>query len=77
MLLLLNFERVFGEISFVNNLFTLILRSLVENGGLTVELITNKLVCFSSNGVVVFVDVHTSVTMKKSCLLQLVYLVVI
>jgi hypothetical protein len=77
MLLLLNFEKVFGEISFVNNLFTLILRSLVEYGGLTVEQITNKLVCFNSNGVVVFVGVHTGVTMKKSCLLQLVYLVVI
>ncbi len=77
MLLLLNFEKAFGEISSVNNLFTLILRSLVEYGGLTVEQITNKLVCFNSNGVVVFVGVHTGVTMKKSCLLQLVYLVVI
>jgi hypothetical protein len=77
MLLLLNLERVFGKISFVNNLITLILKSLVEYGGLTIEEITNKLDYFGLDGVVVFIDVHTIVIMKKSCILQLVYLVVI
>jgi hypothetical protein len=76
-LLLLNLEKVFGGISFVNNLSRFILKPLVEYGGVTVEQITNKLVCFGSNGVVMFTSVHTSVTMRKSCLLQLVFQVVI
>jgi hypothetical protein len=77
MQLLLNLERVLGGISFVNNLIKLILKSLVEYGGLTIEQITNKLVCFGLDGVVIFISVHTDITMRKSCLLQLVYLVVI
>jgi hypothetical protein len=42
MILLLNLEKVLNE-GFVNNLITLIVRSLVEYGGLTIEQTTNKL----------------------------------
>jgi hypothetical protein len=76
-MLLLNLERVLGGISFVNNLITLILKSLVDYGGITIEQITNKLDYFGFDGVVMFIDVHTNVIMRKSCMLQLVYLVVI
>ncbi len=60
MFLLLNLEKVFSEGS-VNNLTTLILRSLVECGGLTIEETANKLVCFDSDGVAMFIDLHTNV----------------
>jgi hypothetical protein len=75
MLLLLNLEMVFGGGS-TNNLITLILRSLVEYGGLIVEHITSKLVCFGSDGVVVFIGVHTGVsTQLKSNFAHLLTLV--
>jgi hypothetical protein len=60
MLLLLNLEKVFGRGS-TNNLIVVILRSLVEYGGLIIEQIASKLVYFCLNGVVVFIGVHTSV----------------
>jgi len=61
MLLLLDLERVFGGGS-TNNLITLILMSLVEYGDLIVEHIASKLVCFSLDGVVVFIGVHIGVS---------------
>ncbi len=76
MFLLLNLEKVFSE-GFANNLTTLILKSLVEYGGLTIEHIANKLVCFDSNGVAMFIDLHTNVViflkLKFACLLTLVH----
>jgi hypothetical protein len=60
MVLLLNFEKVFSEGS-ANNLTTLNLRSLVEYGCLTIKQIANKLVCFDSDGVTMFINLHTNV----------------
>ncbi len=60
MVLLLNLEKVLSE-GFANNLTTLILRYLVEYGGWTIEQTTNKLVCFDSDGVAMFIDMHTNV----------------
>jgi hypothetical protein len=57
---LLNLEKVLGE-GFANNLITLILKHLVEYGGWTIEQTTNKLVCFDSDGVAMFIDMHTNV----------------
>ncbi len=50
MLLLLNLERVIGGINFVDNLTTLILRSLVEYVGLIVEQIPTNLFFFVQMG---------------------------
>jgi hypothetical protein len=58
--LLLNLERVVGG-GFSNNFTLLILRSLKEYGGMIVEQIASKVVCFGSNGVLVFIGVHMSV----------------
>jgi hypothetical protein len=60
MFLLLNLEKVFSE-GFANNLTTLILRFLVEYGGLTIEQTTNKLVCFDLDGIAMFIDLHNNV----------------
>jgi hypothetical protein len=60
MFLLLNLEKVLSEAS-ANNLTTLILRSSVEYGGLTIEQIANKLVCFDLNGVAMFIDLHANI----------------
>ncbi len=57
--LLLNLEKVFiGGIT--NNLTQLILRSLMEHGGLTTEHVS-KFTCFGSDKVVVFTSIHTGV----------------
>lgn len=58
--LLLNLERVVGG-GFAYNLIALILRPLMEYGSLIVEYIVNKVVCFYSNGIVMFTNMHTSV----------------
>jgi hypothetical protein len=57
---MLNIERVLSG-GFSNNLTLLILRSLEEYGGLIVEQIANKVVCFGSNGVLVFIGDHMGV----------------
>ncbi len=60
-----------------NNLTNVILRSLMVNGGLTMEEISNKLIPFGSNGVVVFIGAHNGVTTQIakrqpfSCLLSI------
>ncbi len=46
---------------YAENLITFILKSFVEYGGLTIEQIAIKLICFGLNGVVVFTDIHISV----------------
>jgi hypothetical protein len=60
MSLLLNLERVIGK-GFAYNFTTLILRSLMEYGSSIVEYIVSKVVCFGSNGVVMFTNMHTIV----------------
>jgi hypothetical protein len=60
MTLLLNLERVVGG-GFAYNLITLILRYLMEYGSSIVEYIVSKVVCFGSNGIVMFTNMHTSV----------------
>jgi hypothetical protein len=63
---LLNLERVIGGNS-SNNFTLLILKSLDEYGGMIVEQIVSKVVCFGSNGVLVFIGVHIGVaTQLKS-----------
>jgi len=59
-LLLLNFEWVVGG-GFPNNLTLLILKFLKEYEGLRVEQIASKVVCFGSNDVSVFTNVHMGV----------------
>jgi hypothetical protein len=44
-----------------NNLTLLILKSLEEYGGLTIEQIASKVVCFGLDGVLVFINVHMGV----------------
>ncbi len=63
MLSLLNLERVVGG-GFLNNFTLLILKSLDEYGGMIVEQIANKVVCFSLNGVLVFIGVHIGVIIQ-------------
>jgi hypothetical protein len=53
-------ERLFGGDN-VDNLTNVILKSLMVNGGLTMEEINNKLISFGFNGVVVFTCVHNGV----------------
>ncbi len=60
MFLLLNLEKVFNE-GFENNLITLILRFLVEYGGLPTKKIANKVVCSYLDGIAVFINPHTNV----------------
>jgi hypothetical protein len=60
MSLLLNLERLFCK-GYAKNLIALILKSFVEYGGLTIEQIAIKLICFGLNGVVVFTDIHIGV----------------
>lgn len=55
--LFLNLKKVDGG-GFSNNLTLLILRSLEEYGGLTVEWIANKVVCFGSNGISMYCCPH-------------------
>ncbi len=62
--MLLNLERVVGG-GFAYNLTTLILRSLMEYGSSIVEYIVSKVVCFGSNGVVMFTNMHTSVATQS------------
>jgi hypothetical protein len=63
---LLNLERVVGGGS-SNNFTLLSLIYLEECGGMIIEQIANKVVCFGSNGVLVYIGVHTSVaTQLKS-----------
>jgi hypothetical protein len=63
--LLLNFEKVFCG-GTINKFTQLILRSLMEHGGLTTEH-ASKFTCFGSNKVVVFTSIHTGViTQLKS-----------
>jgi len=57
--LLLNLERLLGG-GTVDNLTTLILKSLMEYGGLTTEHVVNKLTCFASDKVAVFTSIQTS-----------------
>jgi hypothetical protein len=58
--LLLNLEKVFSG-GIINNLTQLILRSLMEHEGLTIEHVVNKFTCFGFDKVVVFISIHTSV----------------
>jgi len=58
--LLLNLEKVFSG-GIINNLTQLILRSLMEHGGLTTKHVVSKFTCFGSDKVVVFTTIHTSV----------------
>jgi hypothetical protein len=54
--LLLNLERLPGR-GIIDNLIALILMSLMEYGGLTMEHIVSKLTCFASDKVVVFTSI--------------------
>jgi hypothetical protein len=47
----------------------------VEYGGLTIEQIANKLVCFDSNGVAMFINLHTDVIFLKLNFARLLTLV--
>jgi hypothetical protein len=58
--LLLNLERLLGE-NIINNLTTLIPRSLMEYGGLIVEHVVSKLTCFASNGIAMCIGIQISV----------------
>jgi hypothetical protein len=53
MSLLLNLKRVIGG-SNVNNMTELIMQSSIDYGGLIIDKIGSKLICFGSNGFVVF-----------------------
>ncbi len=57
---MLNLKRVVTKGS-SNNLTLLILKSLEEYGGLTIEQIASKVVCFGLDGVLVFINVHMGV----------------
>jgi hypothetical protein len=66
MSLLLNLKRVIGG-SNVNNLTQLIMQSLMDYGGLIIDQIHSKLICFGSNGVAVFIRLQIGVaTQSKS-----------
>ncbi len=58
--LLLNLERLLGR-GTVDNFITLILKSLMEYGGLTTKHVVSKLTCFASDKVVVFTNIQTTV----------------
>lgn len=62
--MLLNLERVVGR-GFAYNFTALILGSLMDYGSLIVEYIVSKLVCFGSNGVVMFTNMHRIVTIQS------------
>jgi hypothetical protein len=54
--LLLNLERLLGR-GTIDNLIALILMSLMEYGGLTIEHVASKLTCFAFDKVVVFTSI--------------------
>jgi hypothetical protein len=54
--ILLNSEKLIGS-GTINNLTTVILNYLLIYGGLTVEEINNKLICFGFDGGVIFIGV--------------------
>jgi hypothetical protein len=58
-LLLLNLERLLGG-GTIDNLTTLILKSLMEYGGLTIEHVVSKLTCFACDKVAVFTSIQIS-----------------
>ncbi len=58
--LLLNLARLFGE-GTIDNLTALILKSLMEYGGLTTKHVVNKLTFFASNKVAMFTSIQTNV----------------
>jgi hypothetical protein len=60
MSLLLNLKRVIGG-SNVNNLTQQIMQSLMDYGGLIVGQIGSKLICFGSNGFLVFTRLQIGV----------------
>jgi hypothetical protein len=51
--ILLNLQGVVDEVAF-NNSTSLIVKILMEFGGLNEKDLANKLVCFGANGVIVF-----------------------
>ncbi len=55
-LILLNLEKLIGS-GTIDNLTIVILNFLLVYGGLIVEKISNKLICFGFDGVVVFIGV--------------------
>lgn len=61
MSLLLNLEKVISGCN-VDNLTQLIMKSLMEYGYLTTNQISNKYICFESNGVMVFMGLQINVT---------------
>ncbi len=58
--LLLNLERLLGG-GTLNNFIVLILKSLMEYGGLTIEHVVSKLTCFASNKVAMFMNIQTNI----------------
>jgi len=58
--LLLNLARLLGG-GTIDNLTALILKSLMEYGGLTREHVISKLTCFASDKVAMFASIQTSV----------------
>jgi hypothetical protein len=62
--LLLNLKKVIGG-SNVNNLTYLIMQSLMDYGGLIIDQIGSKLICFGSNGVVVFTCLQIGVAIQS------------
>jgi hypothetical protein len=58
--LLLNLEMLLGG-GTIDNLIVLILMSLMEYGGLTIEHVISKLTCFASDKVAFFTSIQTNV----------------
>ncbi len=58
--LLLNLARLLRR-STIDNLIALILKSLMEYRGLTIEHVVSKLTCFASDKVAVFMNIQTNV----------------
>jgi len=58
--LLLNLARLLGG-GTIDNLIALILKSLMEYGGLRIEHVVSKLTCFAFDKVVMFMSIQTNV----------------
>jgi hypothetical protein len=64
--LLLDLEKVFSG-NIINNLTQLILRSLMEHGGLTTQHVVSKFTCFGCDKVVVFTIILIGVITLFKC----------
>jgi len=64
--LLLNLARLLCG-STIDNLIALILKSLMEYGGLTIEHVVSKLTCFTYDKVAMFMSIQTNVVTQLKC----------